>query len=96
MAEFIGKPFFEEEEMEQGPQRIVELCSSENLSNLEVNKIGKIQSFRTPIEIDNSAFFRKGITGDWKNHQTDEMKETRDQITEQKPLGSTLVFGIGK
>ncbi|KAL3504480.1 hypothetical protein ACH5RR_034321 [Cinchona calisaya] len=96
MAEFTGKPFSEEEEMEQVPQRIVELCSFENLSNLEVNKNGKIQSFRTTIEVDNSAFFRKGIIGDWKNHLTDEMKEAMDQITKQKLLGSNLVFGIPK
>ncbi|KAL3504479.1 hypothetical protein ACH5RR_034320 [Cinchona calisaya] len=93
MAEFIGKPFSEKEEIEKVPQRIVELCSFENLSNLEVNKKGKHLSIRSSVEIENSAFFRKGIIGDWKNHISAEMKEAMDQITEEKLLGSSLVFG---
>ncbi|KAL3504481.1 hypothetical protein ACH5RR_034322 [Cinchona calisaya] len=92
LAEFIGKPFSDKEEMERVPQRIVELCSFENLSNLKVNKEGKRLSVG-PLEIDHSAFFRKGMSGDWKNHLADEMKETMDQISKEKLLGSNLVFG---
>ncbi|XP_031281317.1 flavonol sulfotransferase-like [Pistacia vera] len=93
LAEFIGYPLSLEEESEGRVQKIIELCSFENLSNLEVNKTGK----RTHREVeggkmDNNAYFRKGEIGDWKNLLTSEMGEKLDNITEKKFSGSGLTF----
>ncbi|KAA8542585.1 hypothetical protein F0562_023737 [Nyssa sinensis] len=83
LAEFMGQPFSLEEEKEGVVQEILKLCSFENLSNLEVNKIG-VQKFSNVLVVNNREFFRKGQIGDWENHLTDEMKERIDQITEDK------------
>ncbi|KAL7192295.1 hypothetical protein ACSBR2_024185 [Camellia fascicularis] len=79
LAEFLGQPFSLEEESEGIEQGIVELCSFENLSNLEVNKN---RTLRNGIKGD--MFFRKGQVGDWKNHLTAQMIECLDQITKEK------------
>ncbi|KAK6925152.1 Sulfotransferase domain [Dillenia turbinata] len=83
IADFMGYPFSLNEEKKGAVQEIVDLCSFENLSNLEVNKTGKHHVSGSNI-VDNSAFFRKGEVGDWKNHLTPEMAERIDKITEQK------------
>ncbi|KAK1273535.1 Cytosolic sulfotransferase 5 [Acorus gramineus] len=90
LAEFIGCPFSEEEEREGKVEEIVEMCSFERLSELEVNKNGRrgIGS----REIENKEFFRKGVVGDWKRHLTAEMAEQLDRITEEKFRGSGLKF----
>ncbi|MFS8017635.1 putative Sulfotransferase domain, P-loop containing nucleoside triphosphate hydrolase [Helianthus anomalus] len=51
-----------------------------------VNKEGKL-----PSDINNSAFFRKGEVGDWKNYLTTEMVKRLDKICEEKLDGS----GVG-
>ncbi|KAL7223165.1 hypothetical protein ACSBR1_024771 [Camellia fascicularis] len=79
LVEFLGQPFSLEEESEGIEQGIVELCSFENLSNLEVNKN---RTLRNGIKGD--VFFRKGQVGDWKNHLTAQMIECLDQITKEK------------
>nr|GME03735.1 flavonol sulfotransferase-like [Ipomoea batatas] len=88
LAEFVGWPFSEEEENEGVVQKITDLCNFDKLSNLEVNKngsllIGKLPTGRT-VSIINNAFFRKGEIGDPKNHLSEEMRETLDQITDDK------------
>ncbi|KAJ4705452.1 Sulfotransferase [Melia azedarach] len=88
LAEFIGHPFSLQEENEGVVQNIVDLCSFENLSNLEVNKSGK----RDCIVVNNNAFFRKGKVGDWKNYLTSEMAERLDKIIEEKFAGSGFKF----
>ncbi|CAN4078879.1 unnamed protein product [Withania somnifera] len=93
LADFMGKPFSRDEEGEGVPERIVKLCSFDNLSNLEVIKNGKTQSIAS-LQIDNSAFFRKGKPGDWKNHLTSSMIERMDLITEEKLRGSSFKFGV--
>ncbi|XWS43302.1 hypothetical protein CRYUN_Cryun16bG0091300 [Craigia yunnanensis] len=92
LAEFLGYPFFLEEEKQGMVQKIIELCSFENMMNLEVNKSGTWQSNIVPIE--NKEFFRKGTMGDWKNFLTPEMVQRLDEITEQKLNGSGLTFHI--
>ncbi|KAK9277842.1 hypothetical protein L1049_027399 [Liquidambar formosana] len=82
LAEFMGYPFSLEEEKEGAVQKIVKLCSFENLSNLEVNNmVGDRVAY--------NAFFRKGKVGDWENYLTAHMAECLDQISEQKlgPFG---------
>ncbi|GAA0138944.1 transferase [Lithospermum erythrorhizon] len=91
MAYFFDQPFSKEEETEGVPEKIMNMCSFENLSNLEVNKSGKHMG-GTPLEMDNNVFFRKGQVGDWKNHLTQEMKEHIDQIMDDKLHDSGLTF----
>ncbi|KAL4633408.1 hypothetical protein ACB092_04G120800 [Castanea dentata] len=91
MNEFMGYPFSLEEEVNGVVQNIINLCSFENLSSLEVNQSGPMQ-FLSGIVGENNAYFRKGKVGDWKNHLTPKMATRLDQINEQKlsSLGLTL------
>ncbi|KAJ0088409.1 hypothetical protein Patl1_32810 [Pistacia atlantica] len=82
MAEFMGYPFSLEEEKEGKIQDIVQLCSFENMSNLEISKTGKYPSDSILVEL--KTFYRKGGIGDWKNCLTPEMVERLDKITEHK------------
>ncbi|XP_059642403.1 flavonol sulfotransferase-like [Cornus florida] len=91
LAQFMGYPFSSEEESQGAVKKIIDLCSFENLSNLEVNKTGK-HNEHTPFAIENKAFFRKGKVGDWKNHLTAEMIHRIDQITAQKLHGTGLTY----
>ncbi|KAF3683691.1 putative sulfotransferase 17-like [Capsicum annuum] len=86
LAKFLDKPFCVEEEREQVVQKIVRLCSFENLSSLEVNQTG-VQHFSPQFSVENRHFLRKGQVGDWKNHLTLEMAEHLDEITRQKLCG---------
>jgi hypothetical protein len=74
-------------------QKIVDLCSFENMRNLEVNKNGSFGRNR-PVVTQNSSFFRKGEVGDWKNYLTPMMASRLDQITEQKLRSSGLTFNV--
>nr|KJB62903.1 hypothetical protein B456_009G443000 [Gossypium raimondii] len=78
-AEFMGVP-----------ENIVQLCSFDNLSGLEVNKTGKHCRGQGNWEMENNIFFRKGKVGDWKNYLTTEMAQRLDQRTLQKLSGSGL------
>ncbi|KAK2972904.1 hypothetical protein RJ640_026656 [Escallonia rubra] len=91
LAEFMGCPFSLEEEKEGVVEKIIELCSFQNLSNLEVNKTGKYPIFASVV-VENNKYFRKGEVGDWKNCLTEEMKEHLDRITEHKLRGSGFTF----
>lgn len=89
IAEFIGVPFSQEEEKQGMMEEIAKLCSFETLSNLEVNKSGKIGEL-----IKFSSFFRKGVVGDWKNYLTPEMAHRLSVAMETKLQGSGLKFNI--
>lgn len=86
LSEFLGFPFSGEEE-EAGVEKILEMCSFDNLKALEVNKNGKLSSGE-----ENKAFFRRGVVGDWKNYLKDEMVDELDRITEEKFSGSGLTL----
>ncbi|KAL4342771.1 hypothetical protein S245_035751 [Arachis hypogaea] len=79
LARFVGCPFSKEEEDEGVIDDILKLCSFKNLSNLEVNKKGKLSSGE-----EHRAFFRLGEVGDSNNYLTAEMIEQLDIITEKK------------
>lgn len=83
LADFLGQPFSLEEESEGIVERIIELCSFEKLSNLEVNKGGTQPGLFVPT-LANNIFFRQGKVGDSKNHLSKEMIEVLDEITKQK------------
>lgn len=86
LAEFLGCPFAEEEEVE----KVLWRCSLERLKSLEVNKEG-IDPW---IGLAKSSYFRLGVVGDWKNHLTDEMAERLDEITSLKLEGTGLNFDM--
>ncbi|XP_054823621.1 cytosolic sulfotransferase 5-like [Prosopis cineraria] len=79
LAEFIGCGFSKDEVKGNVVEDILKLCSLENLSNLEVNKTGKVW-----FGIDNKAYFRRGEVGDWKNFLTIDMSERIDLIIKEK------------
>ena len=98
MVQFMGYPFSFEEEDKGVVQKIIDLCSFENLSNLEVNKSGKarldVGVGVNTFEFENNTYFRKGKVGNWKNYLTPEMTTRLDQITEQKLNGSALTLHV--
>ncbi|CAA2982526.1 cytosolic sulfotransferase 5-like [Olea europaea var. sylvestris] len=75
LAEFLGKPFATEEEID----KVLWRCSLERLKNLKVNKNGSIV-----YSVPNSLYFRKGVVGDWKNYLTPEMEEKINQMSSIK------------
>nr|XP_043608762.1 cytosolic sulfotransferase 12-like [Erigeron canadensis] len=87
LADFLGCSFSSKDEKQVTIERILEICSFDNLSNVEVNKEGKL-----PIGVNCNTFFRKGKVGDWKNYLTTEMEARLDKICEEKLDGSGLKF----
>ncbi|XP_054785306.1 cytosolic sulfotransferase 12-like [Prosopis cineraria] len=79
LAEFIGHGFTEEEESGNVINDIMKLCSFENLSNLEVNKTGKLLTGE-----ENNIYFRRGDIGDGENFLTFDMIEKLNAITQEK------------
>ncbi|XP_038986098.1 flavonol 3-sulfotransferase-like [Phoenix dactylifera] len=90
VAEYVGRPFSEEEEKDGVVEEIVQLCSFEKLSSMEVNKRGVYEVRETSVP--HESFFRKGKVGDWANHLSREMGETLDRIVQEKLAGSGLTF----
>ncbi|GKE43159.1 flavonol 4'-sulfotransferase [Tanacetum coccineum] len=91
LSEFIGYPFSIEEENVGLVDNIINLCSFDKLSNLEVNKTGKHRT-EEPIAIENRLYFRKAKDGDWENYFTDEMKQKIDKLVDRKLGGTGLVL----
>ncbi|KAH1074659.1 hypothetical protein J1N35_026987 [Gossypium stocksii] len=60
LAEFMGCAFSSEEQQEGVPEKIVKMCSFENISNLEVNKSGKHREGQGNLVTENKIYFRKG------------------------------------
>lgn len=83
LAEFMGKPFSQEEEDQFVPEKIVATCEFGNLSNLEVNKSGS-HNPKPGIKVNNNAFFRKGEIGDWKNLLSEDVAKSIDNRTKEK------------
>ena len=90
-AKFIGYGFSMNEKREDVAKKIVELCSFQSLSKLEVHRTGEYSIFSFVV-MENKKYFRKGELGDWKNCLNAKMKERLDQITTQKFRGSGLAF----
>lgn len=87
LATFVGCPFSKEEEEAGVVNHILKLCSFDNLSNLQVNKNGKLSSGE-----EHKAFFRCGQIGDCKNHLTAEMIQQLNTITQEKLAEHGLRF----
>nr|GEZ73918.1 flavonol 3-sulfotransferase-like [Tanacetum cinerariifolium] len=91
LADFIGYPFSIKETKAGVVENIINMCSFENLSNLEVNKSGTHHLIDTTV-VENGLYFRKAKDGDWKNYFTDEMKERIDELVDQKLIGTGLLL----
>jgi hypothetical protein len=88
MAEFMGCAFSEEEVAGGVMDEIVELCSLENLRNMEANRSGR----RIASGIRSNAFFRKGVSGDWSRHMSPEMGRMVDEVVEDALRGCGFSF----
>ncbi|KAI3738768.1 hypothetical protein L2E82_28911 [Cichorium intybus] len=91
LAEFIGRPFSVEEEKAGVLENIINLCSFNTLSNLEVSKSGSYQADEN-ASLEHRLFFRKAEDGDWENYFTDAMKEKIDKLVDEKMSGTGLVL----
>ncbi|KAI3905596.1 hypothetical protein MKX01_036505 [Papaver californicum] len=89
LAQFLGYPFSAEEESEGVVEGLLKLCSFDHLSNLEVNKNGKLPV----LEVDCSTFFRRGEIGDHINYLTPAMVGRLNKITEEKFVDYGLKLG---
>ncbi|KAL8240765.1 hypothetical protein R6Q59_014120 [Mikania micrantha] len=88
LADFIGCPFSIDEENTGVVDNIIRFCGFENMSNLEVNKTGKING----SIFENRSYYRKAKDGDWKNYFTNEMKEKIDKLIDEKFNGTGLLL----
>ncbi|KAF3457606.1 hypothetical protein FNV43_RR02264 [Rhamnella rubrinervis] len=89
LANFLGFSFTVEEEEGGTIEEIANLCSFENLKNLEANqKSSRRNNFGAPM----NSFFRKGEVGDYVNHLTPSMVENMKKLIEEKLAGSDLIF----
>ncbi|XP_054785269.1 cytosolic sulfotransferase 12-like [Prosopis cineraria] len=91
LAEFMGHGFTKEEESGNVINDILKLCSFENLSNLEVNKTGKLLTGE-----ENNIYFRRGDVGEGENFLTSDMIEKLNVITQEKLGKHGLNFQIHK
>ncbi|WVZ67322.1 hypothetical protein U9M48_016418 [Paspalum notatum var. saurae] len=91
LAAFLGVPFSTKEEEDGVPDEVVRLCSFEKLSGLRANHTGGTIRSHSMV-LDKSAFFRKGMVGDWVNHMTEVMGRKIDCVMEEKLRGSGLVL----
>uniref|UniRef100_J3KZ79 Sulfotransferase n=1 Tax=Oryza brachyantha TaxID=4533 RepID=J3KZ79_ORYBR len=90
LAEFVGRPFTDEERTAGVDEAIVKACSVESLTGAEVNRSGTVELMEAPMR--NAMFFRRGVVGDWQNYLSPEMARRIDEITDSKFRGSGLVF----
>ncbi|KAE8717417.1 hypothetical protein F3Y22_tig00110045pilonHSYRG00017 [Hibiscus syriacus] len=74
-------PYWDQEEEEEGVvEKVVKMCSFESLRDMEGNRSVHGKKGKT---IESSAYFRKGIVGDW-SCLSDEMGEKMNRIVEEK------------
>lgn len=89
LAKFLGFPFDAEEKRRGVVEGITQVCSFDNLKELEVNKKGK-----SIAEFENKTLFRKGKVGDWVNHLSPAMVQKMYWVMDDKLGGSGLKFKV--
>ncbi|XP_021849245.2 flavonol sulfotransferase-like [Spinacia oleracea] len=89
LAEFVGMPFSTKEESQGVIDDIVEMCSINNMKELEVNKSGVINKY-----FEKESYFRKGEVGDWTHHLSPSMVERMNTLSLmlEKLEGTSLSF----
>lgn len=87
LAEFLGCPFGEDEEVEE----VVKSCSFEVISSHEVNKS---EDFPSWFPVPYNSFFRQGSVGDHKNYLQPQTILHIDELTREKFHKSGFVYGI--
>uniref|UniRef100_A0A803KTU1 Sulfotransferase n=2 Tax=Chenopodium quinoa TaxID=63459 RepID=A0A803KTU1_CHEQI len=87
LAEFVGVPFSLKEDSEGVIEDIIEMCSINNLRELDVNKSGVINKY-----FEKNSYFRKGEVGDWTHHLTPLMVERMNNLMHEKLEGTGLSF----
>ncbi|XP_059309695.1 cytosolic sulfotransferase 17-like [Lycium ferocissimum] len=87
LAEFLGCPFDNEEEVEE----IVKSCSFDILSSYEVNKS---RDFPSWFQVPYNSFFRQGVVGDHKNYLDAKTIERIDALTRDKFHAAGFMYGI--
>lgn len=88
VAEFVGCPFSEQEEVTGIIDDIVKLCSLEKMKEVAASN----KSARVYPSTGNEKFFRKGDVGDWVNYLTPSMAEKLEKLMQEKFCGSRLTF----
>ncbi|VAH32314.1 unnamed protein product [Triticum turgidum subsp. durum] len=83
LAEFLGCPFTAEEAAGGVPEAVAALCGIERMRSVEANRTGE---YGVHWKFSNSAFFRNGEVGDWKQHMTAEMAQRIDGIMDGSPI----------
>ncbi|KAF3434253.1 hypothetical protein FNV43_RR25356 [Rhamnella rubrinervis] len=89
LAKFLDSAFSFEEERDGVIEKIVKLCSFENLKELEVNKNG-----RSIKHFENKNLFRKAEVGDWVNYLSPKMADKLSKLVDEKLRGSGLKFKV--
>uniref|UniRef100_A0A0D9XS43 Sulfotransferase n=1 Tax=Leersia perrieri TaxID=77586 RepID=A0A0D9XS43_9ORYZ len=69
---------------------VVELCSFDHLTGLEVNKTGVTKWRYNSVR--NELFFRKGVAGDWSNHMSPGMAARVDGAVNDALRGTGFSF----
>ncbi|KQK00800.1 cytosolic sulfotransferase 5 [Brachypodium distachyon] len=88
MAQFLGVPFTDDEVTQRVPEAVVSLCGMDRMKSVEANRDGEHGGSGWTFK--NSAFFRKGEVGDWKELLTPEMASRLDAVVEENLRGSGL------
>ncbi|KAL6570881.1 hypothetical protein OROGR_000431 [Orobanche gracilis] len=92
LAHFVGHPFTKEEEENGALERVIRLCSFDNMSTLEVNRGEETKPIGAQFTVANNMFFRKGKVGDYKAHLTPDMINRLEAITLKRCEGSGLML----
>ncbi|KAL5803650.1 hypothetical protein ACOSQ4_031955 [Xanthoceras sorbifolium] len=80
LADFLGYPFTDEEEIRGVIEEISKFSSFDNMKNLELNQFGTLAS----SGIENKMFFRKGKVGDWTNYLSPSMSKRLEKVMAEK------------
>ncbi|CAL9698348.1 unnamed protein product [Knipowitschia caucasica] len=76
--------FLEKRLDDEAVDKIAEMCCFQSMKENNTKRDhGKKDQAKIPV-IDHSTFYRKGITGDWKNHLSEEQAQQFDSVFEEK------------
>uniref|UniRef100_A0A0E0E9W1 Sulfotransferase n=1 Tax=Oryza meridionalis TaxID=40149 RepID=A0A0E0E9W1_9ORYZ len=88
VREFLRCPFTADEVAAGVVDAIVDVCSIDELKNMQAKKTGV-----TDLAVRKETFFRRGVAGEWSNHISSEMASRLDRVVEDVLRGSGFTFG---